>query len=424
MPSGAMASVGTVPAGVAWIGRRAGAGASEAASAQPMAPASAAGAAAWPWRLAGVGAPLRAAASGAGCADASEAAASSCLASASAGAASQGSAARAARPTRRPGPSRGAFPVSAASRRAQVGLGARAAWLLFGSPSMRRANGGAEASLVPAGLRGERWRARRAATPVFAVDRRGRGAAERLPRVWVSEPAFDARTGARVGRELVGSYPNDRDHGGTAARALADAYFGEALALSASEDAALRVECFRAAELLYLHAAERGNAGAWVRLGVIYRDDLGQGRYWQTRLEERALHTAPRPLAARAASCFRRGAEAGDAEACWALGDLVADGVGQVADPERGLAWYRRALVAAERAGDDAALGNAALRLARALEGARGCAHSFEEALAWYERASEALARAEEAGGWFFKRPLREARVGVRRMAQEIHGGY
>ncbi|NBI33425.1 hypothetical protein D1643_11410, partial [Enterorhabdus sp. P55] len=63
MPSGAMASVGTVPAGVAWIGRRAGAGASEAASAQPMAPASAAGAAAWPWRLAGVGASLRAAAS-------------------------------------------------------------------------------------------------------------------------------------------------------------------------------------------------------------------------------------------------------------------------------------------------------------------------------------------------------------------------
>ena len=91
---------------------------------------------------------------------------------------------------------------------------------------------------------------------------------------------------------------------------------------------------------------------------------------------------------------------------------------------ERGLAWYRRALVVAERAGDDAALGNAALRLARAFEGARGCAHSFEEALAWYERASEALALAEEEGGWFFKRPLREARVGARRMAQEIHGGY
>lgn len=333
-------------------------------------------------------------------------------------------AARAARPTRRPGVSLADAARGAASGGSPVGIGARAAWLLFGSPSVRRANGGAEASLVPAGLRGARWLARRAATPVFAVDRRGRGPSERLPRVWVSEPAFDARTGARVGRELTGSYPNDRDQGGTAARALADGYFGEALALSASEDAALRAECFRAAELLYLHAAERGNGGAWTRLGVIYRDDLGQGRYWQTRLEERALHIQPRPLAARAAACFRRGAEAGDAEACWALGDLVAAGAGCVADPERALAWYRRALAVAERTGDDAALGNAALRLARAFEGARGCPHSFEEALAWYERASQALARAEGAGGWFFKRPLREARIGARRMEQEIRGGY
>lgn len=303
-------------------------------------------------------------------------------------------------------------------------LGARAAWLLFGSPSVRRANGGAEASLVPEGLRGERWRARRAATPVFAVDRRGRGAAERLPRVWVTEPAFHPVTGERLGRELVGSYPNDRDLGGRAARALADGYLAEALGLAAPEDEALRTECFRAAELLYRHAAERGDAGSWARLGVIYRDDLGRGRYWQTRLEERALHTAPRPLPARAAECFRRGAEAGDAEACWALGDMVAVGAGCVADPARALAWYRRAAAQAEESGDDGALGNAALRIARACERACGCAHSFEEARAWYERAEEALARVERGGGWFFKRPLREARLGARRMAQEIHGGF
>lgn len=336
-----------------------------------------------------------------------------------------GASASSRRPTRRQGDSLvDAVRHAAAPRGAAVPLGARAAWLLFGSPSIRRANGGADASLMPRGLRGERWRTRRAMTPVFAVDRRGRGAAERLPRVWVSEPAFDPQTGARIGRELTGSYPNDRDAGGRAARALADGYFGEAVTLFAPEDAALRVECFRAAELLYRHAAERGDAGSWTRLGVIYRDDLGQGRYWQTRLEERALHTAPRPLGARAVACFRRGAEAGDAEACWALGDLTAAGVGQPADPERALGWYHRAIALAEESGDDAACGNAALRIARAFEAARGCAHSFEQARAWYERAAEALARAEERGGWFFKRPLREARVGVRRMAQEIHGGY
>ena len=337
----------------------------------------------------------------------------------------QAAPARRADPVRRPGASLvEAARAALAPRPRAVGLGARASWLLFGSPSVRRANGGAEASLVPGRLRGERWRARRAATPVFAVDRRGRGAAERLPRVWVSEPVLDPATGERVGRVLTGSYPNDRDPGGAKARQLADGLFAEALATCDAADAELRAECFRAAELLYLHAAERGDAGAWGRLGVIYRDDLGRGRYWRTRLEERALHTAPRPLAARAAECLRRGAEAADAEACWALGDMTAAGEGCVADPARALAWYARARELALASGDDAALGNAALRLARACEGALGRPHSFEEAQAWYEEAADALGRALGEGAWFFKRPLHEARVGARRMAQEIHGGY
>ncbi|MCI8468749.1 MAG: sel1 repeat family protein [Eggerthellaceae bacterium] len=330
-----------------------------------------------------------------------------------------------ARPVRRAGITAGGAAARAVARQSSgVPLGARASWLLFGSPSARRANGGADASLVPGALRGERWRARRAAMPVFALDRRGRGAAERLPRVWVTEPAFDPATGSRVGRELTGSYPNDRDLGGARARALADAYFGEALTLRAPEDAGLRAECFRAAEVLYLHAAERGDAGSWAKLGTIYRDDLGRGRYWQTRLEERALHTAPRPLAARAAECFRRGSEAGDAEACWALADLVMAGEGRPADPERAVALLRRAVELADAAGDEAARGNAALRLARACARGRGTAWSFEEALAWYEAAEEALGAVVGAGAWYFKRPLGEARRGAARMRQEIHGGY
>ena len=67
----------------------------------------------------------------------------------------------------------------------------RAANAVFGSPSVRRANGGADASFTPRVLRGAAWQRRREGNGVFAVDRKGAETAERLPRIWVSEAIAD-----------------------------------------------------------------------------------------------------------------------------------------------------------------------------------------------------------------------------------------
>ena len=312
--------------------------------------------------------------------------------------------------------------VAALDRRATaVTLAQRAARAVFGTPSVRRSNGGAEASFTPRVLRGPSWRARRAATGVFAVDRQGAEATERLPRIWVSEPAVDG-----PGRTFVAAYPAGPDRGGWRAFELAEVYFAEALGLVGDEHRARRIDCYRAAEILLLHAAARGSVGAHCRLGIMYADDLCEGDYWRGLLECRALHAADTPLAERAYRHFSFGALHGHGECCWRLGELVAAGRGCAPDAARAVSLYRRAfdLENGRIDEDRAQTGNAALRLARAFERGCGCEQSFRRARTWYRVAAVALGAAFDAGQWHFKRERLEARRGVARMAQEIAGCY
>lgn len=303
---------------------------------------------------------------------------------------------------------------------ASVSYASRFSAFMFGSPSFRRARGGCEASIVPQCLRDASWQNVRNSVPVYAIDPARRGGPNKLPRIWLSEPAYDGWMGNIDGRDLVSSYPDGKDEGGMRAFSLAEGCLGEAVSYAAEGDRVRRVECFRAAEILYLHAVERGCVEAMTKLGVLYRDDACEGSYWNMPRSARADVWAW--CQKQAVRCFTQAAAAGSAEACWLLGDLMIERNTRIGAGRSALAWYERAV---ELSGDDeAAFGNAALRMARACERGIDCEQSFEQALVWYERALEALEEATDNGGWYWKRPCIEARNGVRRMRQEMAGCY
>ncbi|WP_172137101.1 tetratricopeptide repeat protein [Adlercreutzia sp. ZJ473] len=313
-----------------------------------------------------------------------------------------------------------------ARRASHLSAAERLSAAMFGSPSARRANGGAQTSFMPRALRTRAWRARRASTPVFEVDRKGAEASERLPRIWVTEPAFDERTGAYLGRAYVGVYPCDSDRGGWRALELAERYCGEARGCEGAAAEILRTECFRAAEILYLHAAQRGNVEACAKLGLLYLGDLRDAARWKGLLEQRARHAACAAPEERAFAWLMQAALRGHAEACCALGDLLVEGRGCAVDLPRAYRFYRRAFDAAAHKGASARAqaGAAALRLARCHELGLGCAHGFDVALSWCRMAADLLGQAVEDGSWRYKRQLHEARTGVRRMRQETSGAY
>lgn len=321
--------------------------------------------------------------------------------------------------------------ASAAARpakghRAQgVTWGQRVMRVLCGSPSVRRAAGGVRTSLRPRALKTRAWRERRESVPVFWLDRKGPEHAERLPRIWLTEPAFDTETGERVGRAYVGAYPTDPDRGGWRALELGNRCFAEGLAgcdgASGPEAAAHRIDCFRAAEILLLHSARRGNLRACVKLGTIYAHDLCEGRYWRGLLEARAAHGPDSDPARKAFGWLSRAALKGDSEACRQLGELLVAGRGCMADPARAFTLFTRALLHAEGSEQ---LGFAALCLARCYEQAQGCRLSFENAQKLYRQGAEWLQAAFDQGSWHCKRALIEARSGAARMQQEMDGRY
>lgn len=176
-------------------------------------------------------------------------------------------------------------------RSEDVPLPARFSNLLFGAPNARRANGIVSTSFDLAGWLDRvvaRLFGRRRTVPVFAIDRMGTEFRERLPRIWLSEKVSNTRhDGMR--RVFVESYPSAPDHGGAVALELGDRYLGEGMkARNRMPEESL--ECFKAAEILYLHSVRRGNREAAGRLRRIYAEDLCQGDYWRPHLEERAKH--------------------------------------------------------------------------------------------------------------------------------------
>ncbi len=184
------------------------------------------------------------------------------------------------------------FCVMPQQRARGVSWVARASNAAFGSPNVRRGNGILSTRFDVAGLvrrMAHRLFGARRSAPVYSVDRVGVPCAESLPRVWLSERVSNTRSddGRRV---FVECYPNCPDKGGTLALELGDRYLGEGCSPAPGATRAERVECVRAAEILYLHAVRRGNRTAASRLKVIYDYDLGAGSYWSGYIESRAKH--------------------------------------------------------------------------------------------------------------------------------------
>ena len=281
---------------------------------------------------------------------------------------------------------------------APIPLPVRVSAGLLGHPSFRRAFGGFKGTPVTASNAG--------AAPAlpfrdfaFRLDRPGKPGA--LPRIWLTEPS-SASNGAH-GREYSAVYPSGPDANGVRAEELGERCFAEGLSSAAVADGALRIQCFQAAEICFLHAAARGSLQAKVRLAVIYREDLCAGTSW---LE---AHEPRRSPNARAVSLLKEAAAVGSAEACWLLAD--GEGVSRY--------WAMRALKLAppESAWQQ---GNAWLRFARAAEAQAADLSGIAVAHEAYSCALQALSTCENEGDWHAKRYRVEAQRGVARMHQEL----
>ena len=183
--------------------------------------------------------------------------------------------------------------------------------------------------------------------------------------------------------------------------------------------------CFQAAELLYLHAAAKGNPIADLCLGYVYAYDRCEDKYWEKLTgwqTDEDLRT-PFDCDGHAYRHFRRAAEAGVGEACYKLGDMFRDGRGCEVDLAQAFEWFSKAY---ELTKDDRPhlWGSAALRLGAAFEEGEGCDHSFEKAEHWYKIATTGLGAEVRAGGSWYRGALRRAEAGLVRVLQELDGRY
>lgn len=271
---------------------------------------------------------------------------------------------------------------------------------------------------------------------------------DRLPGIWVTRPISD-NSGMYLGRFYEVPYPSDDydDVYGDDALYYGGGYYDEAMSYSDPADRQKRIDCFRAAELLYRHAAGRGNAVANLCLGYVYSYDRCEGDYWvgadgtgemagsfpagpdakptagtDSPGPERVgasggIRSYPREQ--RAFECLSIAAEAKICEACYKLGDMYKRGVGCTPDAGEAFRWYARASELSAGT-PPVILGSVALRLAGCYEEGFGCNQSFEHALGWYRKAVAGLAVAVESGDSWYAKALAGARAGVKRCEQEL----
>ena len=251
-----------------------------------------------------------------------------------------------------------------------------------------------------------------------------------LPNISITRPIFD-EGGHYVGRVYETAYPysdpdkfleydDDEDDDGDDALYYGGCYYEEGMDCTDPADHDRRVDCFRAAELLYRHSAGRGNAVASMCLGYVYSYDRCEGNYWVDPLTKDASDDAqPYPREERAFECLSIAAEAGICEACYKLGDMYRHGTGCAPDAEKAFHWYVRASELAQRE-PPVILGSVALRLGDCYEEGFGCGQDFRKALGWYEKAEAGLDFAVENGETWYAKALAGARAGVKRCRQEL----
>ncbi len=185
---------------------------------------------------------------------------------------------------------------------------------------------------------------------------------------------------------------------------------------SSGDEHDLRVDCFRAAELLYLHAADHGNTVAYANLGYVYSYDRCEGLYWDAKPE------TPYPTEQRAFECYSVAANKGDPESMYKVGDLLLSGRGCEPDAKRAYGLFLQSYELGK--GEPVVWGSAAFRLGQCHEEATGCEQSFELALQWYRLAVTGLDIAVNSGDWFYEKVLAAAKKKVARIEQELDGRY
>lgn len=250
---------------------------------------------------------------------------------------------------------------------------------------------------------------------------------DKLPGVWISVPMEDEE-GNSLGRSCTKLYPftfpgiASEDVDGEEALYFGGCYYDEAMGYIDFLDRQKRIDCFRAAELLYRHSAGRGNAVANLCLGYVYSYDRCEGRYWRNPIasETEQDYEQPYPREERAFECFSIAAEAGIPEACYKLGDLYKHAMGCVFDADEAYRWYVRASELAMHVDNPVVLGSIALRLAGCLEEGFGCKQSFSCALQMYRSSVAALDVAVNVGESWYEKALANARAGVKRCEQEL----
>ena len=244
------------------------------------------------------------------------------------------------------------------------------------------------------------------------------------PDVWITYQR-DMPTATRTGRDCIWHYTPDQDDDGWEALGYGGDYYDEGMSCVADDEHEKRVMCFQAAELLYLHAAAKGNPIADLCLGYVYAYDRCEDKYWEKLTgwqTDEDLRT-PFDCDGHAYRHFRRAAEAGVGEACYKLGDMFRDGRGCEVDLAQAFEWFSKAY---ELTKDDRPhlWGSAALRLGAAFEEGEGCDHSFEKAEHWYKIATTGLGAEVRAGGSWYRGALRRAEAGLVRVLQELDGRY
>ena len=270
---------------------------------------------------------------------------------------------------------------------------------------------------------------------IYTADRNWFYAGAKLPSIVVTEATIESKqleeTDALYstplgGRFRVMQFPEEAPEPlGESARYIADGYYYEGYYTRCDPlHLGKRIDCFRIAELFYLHAIARGCQRAHVGLGKIYYHDRCEGHYFDP--SKRDLY-APDVLdraeiQRRAHDHLRIGADSGDIEASYLYGDVLRNGVGCNVDFGAALDMY---LLSLERTRSmqgvaDAVSGCTHVRLARAYEEGEGCEVDFELALGHYEEAARLLLAAVERFPVRFDAELARAECGVARMKQEL----
>jgi TPR repeat protein len=287
----------------------------------------------------------------------------------------------------------------------------------------------------------------RPATPILEVNYDERYGELKLPIIWVTIPVRDLGTGQVAGRTYVNVYTPGQsdglafepsaDDGGWVALQYGSEYYREGFEYADNADREKRIDCFKAAEIFYLHSMQLGNIQALVNLGYLYEYDRCENQYWgylladmnddcseecyETIKEENCVYVFPREQ--RAFEYFERAYQAGNSEAAFKLGDSYAKGIGCEQDAARAFALYKEAYDSG-RHEDASVWGSAAYRIARCYEAAKGCELDFEKALEFYKVAEVGLDEAIRNGNHYYSKNLSDTRKAIKRIKQELHGAY